>query len=328
MAEHERVLVQDTVRTVELAVGDALERAGRVVLAVSGGLDSMVLLAVAARVARDRVAGVATFDHGTGAHARRAAAHVAESSATLGFPCWSGGATALPESEEGWRAARWEFLHGVARQASATIATAHTLDDQLETVLHRVLRGSGTRGLAGLLASGGPVRPLLGMRRAMVAQVARALGVAHLEDPSNGSLRFFRNRIRHEILPALRSADAAIDERLLGVARRAAGWRAEVEALAGSMGVSDSKGGDLCVATREMTGYSREALGVLWPALAARGGAVLDRRGTVRLTEFTIKGRPGQCIQLSGGWEVRREREGFALRRSSAVRRSNAAPAP
>lgn len=321
--------MHDVVRMAELAVAGALERAGRVVLAVSGGRDSMVLLALAARVAPERVAGVATFDHGTGDHASQAVTLVDRTARELGFTCWMGHAGGLLESEESWRVARWGFLRRVSREACATVATAHTLDDHLETVLHRVLRGSGTRGLAGLLANGGPVRPLIGLRRAQVSGIAGALELAHLEDPSNSTMRFFRNRIRHELLPALRSANPGIEEALLDASRRAAGWRGEVETLADGIGeVSMSSGDDLCVAVGEMSGYSREELGVLWPALAARGGAVLDRRGTVRLAEFTIKGRPGQCIQLSGGWEVRRERERFALRRSSAVRRSNAAPAP
>jgi tRNA(Ile)-lysidine synthase len=72
----------------------------------------------------------------------------------------------------------------------------------------------------------------------------------------------------------------------------------------------------MSVATADLAGYSREALGILWPALAARVGAVLDWRGTRRLAEFTITGLRGASIPLSGGWEVARLAERMVLRRA------------
>ncbi|MGZ8457998.1 MAG: ATP-binding protein, partial [Gemmatirosa sp.] len=143
-----------TVRAVRARVRAALAGAApaSVVLAVSGGRDSMVLLDAACAVARDRLAGVATFDHGTGPHARAAVRRVRRAAVRRGLPVLAGRADLPDAGEAAWRAARWRFLRRAARRLGATtVATAHTRDDQIETVAMRVLRGAGPPGLAGLL---------------------------------------------------------------------------------------------------------------------------------------------------------------------------------
>ncbi|MEO7455264.1 MAG: tRNA lysidine(34) synthetase, partial [Gemmatimonadaceae bacterium] len=152
------------------AVYRAARRAARTtdkpfLLAVSGGLDSMALLGAMASVARRRIAGVATFDHRTGEAATRAVALVEAEAHRLGLPVVVG---RMPElyavadgREAAWRKARHAFLHGTATELRARVATAHTEDDQVETVLMRILRGSGARGLAALYAESPAARPFL-----------------------------------------------------------------------------------------------------------------------------------------------------------------------
>src|SRR5204863_4438151 len=97
----------------------------------------------------------------TGPAATRASELVASEAAALGFSVVIGHASLAGRTEAEWRSARHAFLTDVARRTAATVATAHTRDDQVETVLMRVMRHAGARGLAGLYARSGVVRPLL-----------------------------------------------------------------------------------------------------------------------------------------------------------------------
>ncbi|HET7552376.1 MAG TPA: tRNA lysidine(34) synthetase TilS [Gemmatimonadaceae bacterium] len=300
------------------AVGGALRGAEPVVLAVSGGRDSMVLLDVTARHFRHRIACVATFDHGSGAAATAAAELVERRAETLSISVRrgriEGGSGARREAE--WREARWSFLDEVAREYRAAVATAHTRDDQVETVLMRALRGSAARGLAGLYARSPVVRPLLSVARRDVACYAAALGVQWIEDPSNLSRLHLRNRVRLDLLPALERSAPGLSEELLELSYRAALLREGVDEVVARNVRASVAAGALKVARADLQGYDAAGLRLLWPALAARGGAVLDRRGTERITEFTISGRAGARIQLSGGWEVVLHRGSIVVRRA------------
>src|SRR5690606_18022342 len=104
------------------------------------------------------------------------------------------------------RAARYQFLGEVARQEGCRrIATGHTLDDQAETVLMRLLRGCGLDGLAGILPVRGEaiIRPLIDCRRGELLSYLHAQGLRYCLDESNDDRRWLRNRVRHEILPQL-----------------------------------------------------------------------------------------------------------------------------
>ncbi|HEY5218590.1 MAG TPA: tRNA lysidine(34) synthetase TilS, partial [Gemmatimonadaceae bacterium] len=208
------------------------------------------------------------------------------------------------------------FLHTVADAQRARVATAHSRDDQVETVLMRVLRGSGARGLAGLYAESAVVRPLLSVDRGTIRAFAELSGVEFVDDPTNESRRFLRNRIRLDLLPALRGVCPEMDAQLLDVSRRAAQVRGALDEWARELSFV-SEAGMVAVAASQLAGYSRESLGALWQAVAAQVGLALDRRGTERIAVFTIEGRVAGRVQLSGGWEAYRERDRVELRRAT-----------
>jgi tRNA(Ile)-lysidine synthase len=308
---------------IEHSVAAAAAAAARpLVLAVSGGLDSMALLDAAARVARDRVAVVASFDHGSGPHASRATAFVCQEAGARGLPAVGGRADQPLSGEAAWREARWRFLRAVACRVDGVVVTAHTEDDQVETVVMRAMRGAGARGLAALYAPNADVRrPFVAVRRAALESYVAARGVRWITDPTNSSLRYFRNRVRHELLPALRRVQPNLDAQLLDLSRRAADWRAEVDAVAAEVAApADGLASTVSVAVTDVAGYDAKSLAVLWPALAGRVGLALDWRGTERVVAFTIyEGRAGASMQLAGGWEVVRDPLRLTLRRTRGL---------
>ena len=207
-------------------------KAGGVLLAVSGGPDSAALL-VLATAWRERVEGLrlfaATVDHGLRGESRQEAETVASWCLRLNVPHailpWMG---PKPKSrvQERARDARYALLREHASQVGATVLlTAHHADDQAETVLLRLLRGSGIAGLAGMAArrdlGGGVIlaRPFLDIPKATLIDFCRRSGQPFLEDPSNRDERFARTRIRRR----LALADAGFGSpRLLRLAQRAA----------------------------------------------------------------------------------------------------------
>jgi tRNA(Ile)-lysidine synthase len=301
----------------ESVVGSALADCAHAVLAVSGGLDSMVLLTAASRLpprARRNIL-VATFDHGTGKAAGRAAALVARQAYRAGFLCVTGRASTIGTKEEEWRRGRWAFLQQVAEKRGSCVVTAHNLDDQVETVFMRILRDAGPRGLAGLYADSEIVRPFLNISRARLAEYATRNRVPFVQDPSNCDRRHLRNRIRLDILPSIVKRNPAFPDELLSLARKSAEWRRSLEELAGSVESESEREGGLRINRSSLQGFDEDCLRVLWPALAARASVVMDRRGTHRAAEFTIKGATGGTIQLSGGIEIVMRRDHMLLRR-------------
>lgn len=203
----------------EVLFGAPLAPFHRVVLAVSGGPDSMALMLLAAqwvasgRPPRGLAFEVATVDHGLRAASAHEASWVAERAKALGFAhttlVW-GGDNAGSAFQARAREARYALLVAHAREgmpagsAPAAVVTAHTADDQAETLLMRLGRGSGLDGLAGmapvrpLLPDGSVqlVRPLLGMSKASLVAALEEMGSAWLDDPSNERVDFERVRLR------------------------------------------------------------------------------------------------------------------------------------
>lgn len=180
----------------------------RVVVAVSGGADSVCLLHLLREIGAE-ISGVAHFNHKWRGEAseedERFVAAMASRMGLAFFRAEMRGDWQAGNLEQAARRARREFFEGLIRDGVGDrVATGHTRDDQAETVLFRVLRGSGLRGLAGIHpVNGGIIRPLIGVRRTQVEEFLRAGSVAWREDASNRDRRFARNRIRHELMPML-----------------------------------------------------------------------------------------------------------------------------
>ncbi len=189
-------------------------------VAVSGGPDSVALLRAMVAVRRPGAGRliVAHFNHGLRGRESDDEEHfVRKLSGRLGLPCdvrraAPAGGLGDGSSEEAARRARYAFLSDVAAQRGARyVATGHTADDQAETVLHRILRGTGIGGLSGirrhrqLLHGVSLVRPLLAVRRSTLLAYLATLGQDYCQDSSNQSTEFTRNRLRHDLIPRLES---------------------------------------------------------------------------------------------------------------------------
>ncbi len=294
---------------------------GPLVLAVSGGRDSMALLHAVARWAPHRIAAVATFDHGTGAFATEAAGLVVAEARRLGLTAVRERARGLPNTEVAWRDARWAFLRRVARAYQGRIVTAHTQDDQLETIVMRILRGAGARGIAALAAPSPMLRPWLPVRRHEVAGWVEAEAIPYCVDPTNASPQFLRGRVRSDHLPALERVRPGFGDSLLALGEAAAHWRRELEAFVDGIGAELVPGtAALRVPTAPLVGMTPAGLAVVWPALCARVGVILDAKGTRALVGFTTNSRRGAYLTVAGGGVVLHHGVGadawFELRRA------------
>ncbi|WP_101525540.1 tRNA lysidine(34) synthetase TilS [Nocardioides houyundeii] len=220
-----------------LADAPAVDVGAPVLVACSGGADSLALLAATVFEARDRpwqVVGV-TVDHGLQEGSQAQAARVVEQMAELGVAETVGirvrvdGEGSGPEAAA--REARYAVLDQVAeRFAAAAVLLGHTLDDQAETVLMGLARGSGGRSIAGMRRGFGRyLRPLLDLRRSDTEAACAAQGLEFWRDPHNTDPRFLRARVRHDVLPVLeRELGPGVAETL---ARTADSLRTDMEAL-------------------------------------------------------------------------------------------------
>ncbi|MCB8932738.1 MAG: tRNA lysidine(34) synthetase TilS [Fimbriimonadaceae bacterium] len=209
-----------------------------VLVGYSGGPDSTCLLDLLVALGVPVVA--AHLHHGQREEAKREMERCQAFCAELGVPFYPGRADvpAIAKRqgiglEEAGRNARYEFFRQVQGLAHTTlVATAHTRDDLLETVLLNLSRGTGLRGLAGIPeARDGIVRPLLKFTRAETRAYCEAKGLWTHDDPSNEDLAFARARVRHRVLPELRLCHPGCDEAIERMARLAA----EEDALLDSM---------------------------------------------------------------------------------------------
>ncbi len=271
-------------------------RAGmRVAVAVSGGADSVALLRTLAEAAPEigLPLSVAHLHHGLrGAEADADAEFVAELAGRLGLPLHARRvdtpAAAQAERktlEEAARHLRYAWFRDLLAQGHTdAVATAHTLDDQAETVLHRLLRGAWTEGLGGIhplvVCPGGAIlRPFLDVRHAEILTWLREIGQSWREDASNQDRAFTRNRIRHELLPQLTAFNPRIGEQLAHMATLArdeeSWWEAEVAGILPSLLLPGRpvRGGGRAVSTHPnagSVGMELERLRALAEALRRR----------------------------------------------------------
>ena len=318
------------VTLVHRAVRDALRAAGltdgaRLVVAVSGGPDSLALLSALIRLAESiglHLHG-AHLDHGLrGAASAADAAFVQDTFARLQIPSTVRQAdvsafrkTRKLSPEDAARETRYAFLADVASEQGAdAVALGHTADDQAETVLMHILRGSGLRGLRGMQPLAGRVvgdrritllRPLLGLSRAQTVACCKALGLSPREDESNLSREPTRNRVRLDLLPELETYNPAVRDALVRLSRAAA---IDLDFIDGKVDAIWSR-----VAVEEDTGVTlrREAFGGLDPALQSHvlRRAMLNVKGD--LTDVghlhvedmarLMDGPAGKALDLPGG---------------------------
>jgi tRNA(Ile)-lysidine synthase len=230
---------------------DVLPPDRRLLVAVSGGVDSVVLLHAlcSLRHELDLALVAATLDHGIRPQGQADAAwvkalaedwHVPAVMVSINVPALAAAdGTSL---ETAARRHRYRFLAQAAVQHScSSIATAHHANDQAETVLMHLIRGAGVQGLAGMaLVSALPeapaltlIRPMLGIRRDDVLAYCRAHRLSFREDHTNADTRYFRNAVRHEVLPVLQSFNPQLVDAL---ARLADSVRTDLDFIDASLG--------------------------------------------------------------------------------------------
>lgn len=227
------------------------ERGERLVVAVSGGADSLVLLDVMAQLAPDDglELRVLVVDHGVRPESGEEAAFVREVAAHYGLECGvreiRAGARAPDmrlSPEEALREARYAaFRAELAESGSGRLATGHTADDRVETLLLRLLTGSGPRGLGAIPPVRLPfVRPLIRVWRREVEEYARFLPFPPRRDPSNLDLSIPRNRVRHRLLPFLEEEfNPGVKRVLLGEAEMLASLGELLDVLADEVEAED-----------------------------------------------------------------------------------------
>lgn len=244
--------VERTLRDREL-----VQRGSRVLAACSGGPDSAAMLgalhALRHRVGHDLVA-VASVDHGLRAEACRDVAVAREQSERLGVPFHAlrvtleAGASLQAQA----RRARYAVLHRLAHELGADrIAVGHTLDDQAETVLQRVLRGAGIEALAGIepRRADGVIRPLIDCSRDESRAYALRFFGRVVDDASNRDPRFLRARVREELLPLMHREDPAVVRHLAALADDARAHRESLARRAESLLAVSLREGELVLAS-------------------------------------------------------------------------------
>ena len=312
-------------------------------VAFSGGPDSTALihqLAERRRTEPGLRVEAAHFDHGLRRESSYVAQRCAGVCAELDILFHSGRPSCpLPARHADLRRARYGFLARTARAIGADrIATAHHADDQAETVLLRIARGTGIRGLAGIPRRRGPiVRPLLEDRRSRILAWLADRAISFESDPANDDLRWARSRVRHLLLPALRQALGEDPVPLLldiaEAAEQAERWLtlAGERLLAGAYPHEDPADAQYPPDAREThalavwrsaTGIERaEALRV-W---ARRRGLYLSSGGTRAAEEFIMHGRSGGRVVPTRGLRISRSFDSLILETSEAGRPGAAA---
>ena len=284
-------------------------RSGRSLVAVSGGPDSVALLDLLSRTRDvhrlDLV--VAHADHGIHPESARVAAGVRRLAGSYDLPVEVGELKLGPSAGETLaRTRRYAWLEEArARAGAATILTGHQADDQIETVLMRVLAGSGPAGLAGMApVSGALVRPLLPFRRAELAAYVEERGLSAWLDPANADPRHFRSWIRTELLPLIRDRVPRAERNLERLAAQAADDRAAWDAVLDTLPELElhAGAGGISVAAPVLADYDSALIQAVILALARRAGCQLGPTRAARVLSLLRSGTSGARVPLGSNW--------------------------
>jgi tRNA(Ile)-lysidine synthase len=250
---------------------------------------------------------VAHLDHGIHPESHLVAQRVEALAADYALPVHTARLDLGPQAGETQsRARRYAWLESLAGDLGANVIfTAHHADDQAETVLMRVLAGSGPAGMAGMAAiRGAIVRPLLPFARRTVLQHLEEIGLTAWTDPANSDPRHLRSWIRSELLPAIRRRTPGIDENLLRAARQAgrdrAAWDALLDVLPGLELAAEPAG--ISVAAPSLGGYDSPLAHALILALARRVGCQLGPARLTRVIQLLQAGASGTRVPLGRDW--------------------------
>jgi tRNA(Ile)-lysidine synthase len=281
----------------------------RLVVAVSGGADSLALLHLlhATRSGHGLELVVAHADHGIHPESADVARKVEGIASALGIPAHVGRLSlGSAASETAARAARHTWLERVRLDTSSDgIALAHHLDDQAETVLLRVLAGSGPAGLAAMARRRGVlIRPLLGFRRSELEEWVRDRRLSAWDDPANRDPAHRRSWIRVEILPLLAERVRDVIPQLARVARHAASDRAAWDRVIDVLPDLDveAEADGASVAARSVVGYDSPLARAVVQAVARRAGLALGPSRARRVVDLARKGTSGRLVELGAGW--------------------------
>lgn len=324
---------------VRAAVLSALEEYGmlrgadRVVCALSGGADSVCLADVMLSLGPKLGVRVecAHYNHLLrGEESRRDEDFVRAWCSERGVECHvaSGDAAAYARAEnlgveEAARTLRYAFLEGLGDEGTR-IATAHQADDQAETMLLNLVRGSGLKGLGGIPpVRGRVIRPLLAVTRQEILAYLRERRLAYVEDSSNADTSFRRNRLRHEVLPLLRELNPAFSE----ACGRTARLLREDEALLTGLaeGAVSAEGGDAVLRVQELRAMPGPLEARALRLALGRFGLQPEEKHIAELRKLAASANPSARIALPGGVEARRAYEllrvGFPPERAAAPER-------
>jgi len=297
-----------------------------ILAAVSGGADSVGLLHALCQLAPrlDIQLNVAHLNHQLrGQAATKDAQFVEKLARQLGLPFFGASLNIRRRAsrkglsfEMAAREARYEFFARTARKASAQIvATAHTADDQAETVLLKLARGAGRPGLSGIardtmLCGLRVVRPMLDITKPEIIAFLKAKNLSWREDASNTDLSFLRNRVRHEIIPALESRlNPSVKEALLRTAEVLSEEDRLLEELTGNV-LAECMRNETIPMSLDLDTLATLPLAICrrvlrrWLILADVPPEFIDFDAIARVIESMRRKRTGKQIEIGGGWIV------------------------